>query len=64
MISKWKVGNPTFGHWNPENMDKPYRSGTHHAKLREAHRCQSCKKLFLSIYSLKDCYDHEDLEAV
>ena len=59
-----KRGNPIFGAWNPENLDKPYRSGTSPANLREIYKCPSCEKEFISLFRLNNCIDHDEEEEV
>lgn len=41
-----------------------HRSGKNRVLLREPEVCPECNKVFLSLYSLKSCADHEGLERV
>jgi hypothetical protein len=52
------------------DFGKKLNSGLHGRKsgsrvlLREPERCLECGKVFLSLYALKSCGDHEGLEGI
>lgn len=41
-----------------------YRSGRGKVLLREPEMCKECGRVFISLYALKGCEDHEGLEEV
>ncbi|MBI5971424.1 MAG: hypothetical protein HY884_09760 [Deltaproteobacteria bacterium] len=43
-------------------VDNPGKRGK--VLLREPERCAECNKVFLSLYPLNDCSEHEDLDGI
>lgn len=64
-----KVGNKRdiaaetgFEFSSSKNTFRHHRPGR--ILIREPEACEECKKVFLSLYSLRACLDHEGLDEV
>lgn len=46
-------------------VDNPgTRGGGRKVLLREPERCAECNKVFLSLYPINGCVEHEDLDGI
>jgi len=41
-----------------------YRGKRNRVLLREPERCKECNRVFISLYELRDCSDHDGLEEI
>ncbi len=41
-----------------------YRGGGNRVLLREPEMCKECNRVFISLYELRDCNDHDGLEEI
>lgn len=48
------------------DMAGTYRGGIRNNRvlLREPERCKECNRVFISLYELRDCNDHDGLEEI
>ncbi|MBI5903715.1 MAG: hypothetical protein HZB84_09575 [Deltaproteobacteria bacterium] len=46
------------------DMAGSYRGIRNRVLLREPERCKECNRVFISLYELKDCNDHDGLEEI
>lgn len=46
------------------NRSGCYQSGKSCVLLREPERCLECAKVYISLYPLKSCRDHEGLDEI
>ncbi len=42
----------------------PFRMGRRGVLLREPERCPECNKVYLSLYALGECVDHDGLDQL
>lgn len=55
-----------FGfNWFATGVDKSgVRGGGRKVLLREPERCAECNRVFLSLYPISGCSEHDDLDAI
>ena len=46
------------------DMTGLYRGKRNRVLLREPERCKECNRVFISLYELRDCSDHDGLEEI
>lgn len=54
---------------NLSGFRNAYMAGSNRGKrnsvlLREPERCKECNRVFISLYELRDCNDHDGLEEI